>query len=102
MEEIGDPIAPSGLSVTTPILKILGTLAIACVAIGIVVSHGSWLVAFVCLTLFGGSGAALLLMSGRIKADEKGIFVKRHCCFAPIFDWSHRLDRNHRRRVWWR
>jgi hypothetical protein len=34
-------------------------------------------VAFVCLTLFGGSGAALLLMSGRIKADEKGIDVSR-------------------------
>jgi hypothetical protein len=29
------------------------------------------------LTVFGGSGAALLLMSGRINADERGIVVLR-------------------------
>jgi hypothetical protein len=77
METIGDP-APSGLSVTTPMLKILGAIAVTCGAVGILVSvHGSWVAAFFCLTVFGGSGAALLLMSARINADEKSIVVLR-------------------------
>jgi hypothetical protein len=77
MEKIGDP-APSGLSVTTPMLKVLGAIAVTCGAVGIIVSvHGSLVAAFFCFTVFGGSGAALLLMSGRINADERGIVVLR-------------------------
>jgi len=38
------------------------------------------------LTLFGGSGAALLLMSGRINADENGIVVSRPLSIGRT-DW---------------
>jgi Glycosyl hydrolases family 15 len=58
-------------------LKVLGAIAVTCGAVGTIVSvHGSFVAAFFCLTVFGGS-EALLLMSGRINADERGIVVLR-------------------------
>ena len=67
-----------GLTVSTPILRMLGAVALACGILGAILTiSGSWLAAFFCLSLFGGSGAALLLMSGRITADDSGIAVVR-------------------------
>jgi hypothetical protein len=67
-----------GLTVSTPTLRILGTVALACGIIGTILTfRGSWLAAFFCISLFGGSGAALLLMSGQITADDTGIAVVR-------------------------
>ena len=66
------------LNVSTPALRILGAVALGCRIVGVILTfRGSLLAAFFCLTLFGGSGAALLLMSGRITADETGIVVER-------------------------
>jgi len=66
------------LTVSTPALWILGGVALACGIVGVILTlRGSLLSAFFCLTLFGGSGAALRLMSGRITADETGIVVVR-------------------------
>jgi hypothetical protein len=66
------------LSAKTPILTAIGSVFLtggittACLA-----WNGSWLGPFFCLTMFGGSGAALLLMTARITADEAGITVRR-------------------------
>lgn len=66
------------VAVSTPALRILGTVVFTCGIVGVILTfRGSLLSAFFCLTLFGGSGAALLLMSGRITADETGISVER-------------------------
>jgi hypothetical protein len=78
MENMRDS-GPSDLSVTTPILRVLGILALTCGVIGSILSvvHASWVAAFFCLAVFGGSGAALLLMSGRISANQREIAVVR-------------------------
>jgi len=67
-----------GLTVSTPVLRLLGAVAFTCGIVGAILTfRGSLLAAFFCFTLFGGSGAALLLMSGRITADDTGIVVTR-------------------------
>jgi hypothetical protein len=67
-----------GLTVSTPALRILGAVALACGLVGAILTfRGSLLAAFFCLALFGCSGGALLLMSGRITADDTGIAVAR-------------------------
>lgn len=48
---------------------------------------GSWLGAFVCLTLFGASGAALLLMGARLTGDDVGIQIHRVHSQAA-FQWD--------------
>ena len=60
-------------------LRILGALALTCGVIGSILSvvHTSWVAVFFCLTVLGGSGAALLLMSGRISANQREIAVVR-------------------------
>ncbi len=66
------------LAVSTPALRVLGTVALACGIVGVILTfRESLLACFFCLMLFGGSGAALLLMAGRITADETGIEVVR-------------------------
>jgi hypothetical protein len=78
MKKPGDP-APLEIGVTTPMLRLLGILALACGVIGSILSmtHASWIGAFFCFTVFGGSGAALFLMSGRISANQTEIAVVR-------------------------
>ena len=67
-----------GLTVSTLLLRILGAVALACGIVGAILTfHGSLLAAFFCLSFLGGSGAALLLMSGQVTADESGIAVVR-------------------------
>jgi len=66
------------LAVSTPALRVLGTVALACGIVGVILTfRESLLACFFCLMRFGGSGAALLLMSGRITADETSIVVVR-------------------------
>jgi len=73
-----DNTSHGGVTVSTPVLRILGAVALTCGIVGVILTfRGSLLAAFFCLTLFGGSGAALLLMSGRITADDAGISVER-------------------------
>ena len=68
----------SVLSVRTPMLTAIGSVVFAGgIILAIMAWNGSWLGPFICLTLFGGSGAALLLMSARVSADESGMTVRK-------------------------
>jgi hypothetical protein len=66
------------LTVHTPFLAWFGGITtVGGVVLAILAFGGSWLGPFVCLTLFGGSGAALLFMAARVTATAEGIEVKR-------------------------
>ena len=69
---------PQPLSVTTPFLMWFGTISLVFgIVSAVLTSGGSWVGPFVLLTLFGGCGAAMLLMSGRVSVDGDGITVQR-------------------------
>jgi hypothetical protein len=64
------------VSVTTPLLSILGWLALAFGVFGAIKIGGANVVGtVVMLLLFGGLGAALVLMSARIRVDNEGLEV---------------------------
>jgi|SRR5882672_523867 len=66
------------LTVTTPILAVVGSVAlIGGLVAGWLAWNGSWLGPFVCVAMFGGCGAALLLMAARISGDDSRISVER-------------------------
>jgi hypothetical protein len=80
-------ISHEGLTVSTPVLRIFGAVALACGVVGAICTfNGSLLVAFFCLSILGGSGAALLLMSGEITANESGVAVQRLLSSSRV-DW---------------